>query len=507
MMDKNDENDPGSAQRAAGGWLLRAAVLVALVHALSLWTTGPVDDDYIVYRYARNWLAGEGLVFNPGGALVEGVTSPLWLLIVTVGVWLGVAPEIWSPAIGVLAAGVLTWFVGRAAERIAAGRSVAAVAPWLIALSPAVAWHAIAGLGTLPMAAVIAIGVERWCVWSRTGDSRALAMGAIAFAVACSFRLEAGIVWLAWLVLARPAGRLRPLEIGWALLPVFAVASITAARWQVFGTLLPHAFHVKSLPFAVELEYGARYLMQSSLEGGLALLLLAGAFVPRGSRPTRAIGVAAIGALVFVLVVGGDWIVFGRFLVPFSSLAALSVVGVLAGVASVPVVRLGALAAIAVTLFGLVSRPQAVFESRFFEDWWLTVGDAFRSRAPEGARVAISPIGAFGWRSDVIVIDMLGLTHASLLDREPDLEFVGVKGHHRHDGKWVMDQGPEYLLLGNAVLQPDTGALEVNPWERGIYLDPRFARYYSACELELERGDGSRQTLPYYARQGVAPLR
>src|SRR4029077_13682341 len=38
------------------------------------------DDAMISMRYARNLAHGLGLVWNPGGARVEGYTDPLWVL-------------------------------------------------------------------------------------------------------------------------------------------------------------------------------------------------------------------------------------------------------------------------------------------------------------------------------------------------------------------------------------------------------------------------------------------
>ncbi|MGI8649822.1 MAG: hypothetical protein ACR2KW_05520, partial [Rubrobacter sp.] len=39
------------------------------------------EDAFISFRYARNLLAGDGLVFNPGGERVEGITNLLWTLL------------------------------------------------------------------------------------------------------------------------------------------------------------------------------------------------------------------------------------------------------------------------------------------------------------------------------------------------------------------------------------------------------------------------------------------
>jgi hypothetical protein len=43
-----------------------------------------VDDSYIFYRYASNWAAGHGLVYNVGEH-VEGFSSLLWTMLLAVG--------------------------------------------------------------------------------------------------------------------------------------------------------------------------------------------------------------------------------------------------------------------------------------------------------------------------------------------------------------------------------------------------------------------------------------
>jgi hypothetical protein len=43
-------------------------------------TTG-IDDANIFFVYARNFSAGDGFVFNPGGERVEGFTSLLWVFV------------------------------------------------------------------------------------------------------------------------------------------------------------------------------------------------------------------------------------------------------------------------------------------------------------------------------------------------------------------------------------------------------------------------------------------
>ena len=56
------------------------ACLLGLGHLLLFLGAGPVDDDFICYRYARNLVRGDGLVYQ-AGERVEGFTNPLWVLL------------------------------------------------------------------------------------------------------------------------------------------------------------------------------------------------------------------------------------------------------------------------------------------------------------------------------------------------------------------------------------------------------------------------------------------
>jgi len=196
--------------------------------------------------------------------------------------------------------------------------------------------------------------------------------------------------------------------------------------------------------------------------------------------------------------VGGDWMVYGRLLVPFAPLAFMGTCFGLSRWRGPVVLRwVGGAALVALSTVGLVARPQAVFENRFFERWWLDVGTALDKGVAPGASVALSPIGAVGWTCELRIVDMLGLTHGAFLDMEPDLENVGVKGHHRHSADWVFRQGPDYIILGNGIVQPDTGQVSVNPWEADIVRDPRFQAAYVQDRLEVSRAGGGTGTLPY----------
>ncbi len=84
-------------------FVYRTSFLVGGVRYFSLF-----DDGMISMRYARNLAHGFGLVWNPGGARVEGFTNPLWVFYMAAWHLLPVADAKISLAIQVTAISLLT---------------------------------------------------------------------------------------------------------------------------------------------------------------------------------------------------------------------------------------------------------------------------------------------------------------------------------------------------------------------------------------------------------------
>lgn len=62
----------------------------------------PAEDATILYRYSEH-LAHEGRIcFNPGGELTEGATDFLWMIILSIGIKVGIAPYLCSRILSVL---------------------------------------------------------------------------------------------------------------------------------------------------------------------------------------------------------------------------------------------------------------------------------------------------------------------------------------------------------------------------------------------------------------------
>ena len=129
----------------AGAFAWRGAFRVGSWRAFALF-----DDAMISMRYGQNLAAGDGLVWNPGGERVEGITNPLWTAWMAVLHLPGVHPL--KVSLLVTASSLLTilaglWVARRLAQELAPGdRAVAVVAVGLVATFYPLAFWALSGM-------------------------------------------------------------------------------------------------------------------------------------------------------------------------------------------------------------------------------------------------------------------------------------------------------------------------------------------------------------------------
>lgn len=474
------------SRREGALWMLGLLVAVGVVHALSFSGAGPVDDDFIAFRYARNLAEGRGLVFNDG-LRVEGFSAPLWVLAIAGGLKLGFPAPVFGAVLSVLGGAGAILAIGVVWRRHRPEAQWFAPAA-LLAVSPAFAWHTAAGLGTVLLAGLLATWLALYDSAEREG--RAAVGAACVLGLACLLRAEA-LVWALPFLLVE----LRRGKGAASVLALLPAAAWLAFRLSYYGRPLPMTYYIKHLPLAEELSYGATYLGLATLSTGIGLLLFAS--VPLlGRKPgSQSLRVAVAGLFAhaaYVVWVGGDFMPLGRFFMPAFPIACLA--------ACLGLTRFAAGRSRLVAAVGLVGAlvfqwPQWIDRGALharhqdFEQRWLTLGHELGQRVPPNTSVALSPIGAFGYASRLPIIDILGLINGATEHSEPDLVII-EKGHHRYDAEWVLSEQPALVILGNAWLESaaDGGAptLTISAWERTLWEHPEFQAQYRPFALELE---------------------
>jgi hypothetical protein len=446
-------------------------VLGAILHGF--WYDFISDDAFIVARYARNWLGGLGPVYNPGDP-VEGYTSFLGLVLTTLVGLLGVDP---ADGVRVVSfAGALAALIGVlvvAFRMLPEGsRGFALVAGGLVAFSGPVACWSLGGLeGPLFAALILAAAVTA----SRAGD-RALHLalaGAVA-GLAALTRPEGvavgGILFL-WLLAANPGGARRR---SWIHLATFGliVATHLAWRWSFYGDLVPNTAHAKMGLNAAAISRGLSYVVGYATDQGGVLIWLLPVLAPwplKAPPLVRACTLAALALTGAVILEGGDGLPMYRFLAPVVPLWAISTAYLLYRVWDSVIVarpevrrtaRLAVILAVALAAFLQAEPPALRNQYGLFQHQrdvevprWTLVGQWLASNAPPDATIACVPIGAVGYHSGLRLIDMVGLTDRHIARRQIAVG-GGWAGHEKHDGAYVLSRKPDYLLLGNIMVEP-----------------------------------------------------
>ncbi|MGE0518726.1 MAG: hypothetical protein AB7N53_03170 [Candidatus Binatia bacterium] len=462
---------------AGGSARARAVLLIELGLVLAVlavqfphwWELRWVQDDaYVSFRYARNLVRGEGLVYN-SGERVEGYTNFLWTALAAAPLasgaedplpfMYGISAALWIASFGLLIAlGVALW-----AEGLWAGP--------LIALPLAFHWSYnlwfVSGMETplvtfCTIAAVSAVALDprrhRWAP---------LAAGASA--VALMLTRPDGVVIFAALALAvalLDGAQIRR-ERSWChrvlipLLPLVLIfAPYQAWRLWYYGALLPNTYYAKAayLPFwSRGIEYVAFYgwiyrlwLFTPVLVAGAGL-----ARTPLARRFLHAALLATVAVCLYVARLGGDFMEW-RFLTPISGVLYPAIV-VAAAAFGERLARplggwvAGALAAGALTWATVDATPAAQTRGvpgqetirllRRYADAghydWRTAAHVFDAVLPRDVHVATTSAGIIPYFCDRHTLDLHGLTDAPIARMPIDPHRRGRMGHEH----WLMDRG------------------------------------------------------------------
>ncbi len=454
-------------------WLLALGPFAVLVQRFSF----VCDDAWISFRYARNVARGLGPIYNPGEAPVEGYSEPLWVALMAAVEGLGADPAFWSRALSIGAAALLVALALVAIEVLTRPRPAAfAAGALLLGCSPSLSVWATGGMATAPFACAAFALFASFYLWK--GPCTPLAV--LSACLLVLLRAD-GAYWVA--ALCGPA-----LVAGWfgprAILRSAAIASGVSAlvfgahvAWRLayYGDWLPNTARAKLgfSPRAFERggEYVAHYFLTFP---GLALaLILAGlltrASVRRAPGPGRrgswrlAAWSVVSATLAYAVVVGGDFMCFGRFLVPALPFLALLLADAAASVeralerrgtrlAGGMALALGLACAVPAALpaFGLHPVPRSLraqFQFRWNADaflseraqWermvgqareWADLGRALKRHSSPGDSLVFGAVGAVGYFSELFIHDKNGLVTREVALREP-LEGRNSPGHDK----------------------------------------------------------------------------
>lgn len=487
-----------------------------------------IDDAFITFRYSRNLASGLGIRYNAGETPpVEGYSNFLWMMLCAGFEWLRVDPVVLAPAVALLCGAALILLVHHRLAVIGVSLPAAAIGTVGLAAFPPVGLWGSTGLETMAFALSIYATFDALVLSRPRPNAR---VGVVAGIALCLMRVE-GPAWAIvilllacgarWLDGEWPAARRRLASVAGAIAAAFAV--YFAWRYAYFGTLVSNTALAKAAVLSLRFERGVNYVIGFFLTfPATPLVILGGAIL--AARETRRGAWLAVTAMacafpIYALVVTGDFMPMGRFLLPaapfWALLTALLVTGVVQAGRPVRVALVTALggALLAVQLapaWNYHVLPRAWLERfRFrhntptfmteFEVWqdqknnaddWTHLGNALRryaeqlAPAPRAPSVVLGAIGAAGYYSGLFVFDRHGLVTPRVARRalSPDEPLLSAGHDRRVAPEFFLDDEPTILryrhLRGAAPDVAANAALRMAAELRALtQQDPRLAAY------------------------------
>ena len=430
--------------RSLGVFLIALAVAIAIgIWQLNLVGDFRVDDAYISLSFSKNLAHGNGLVFSVAER-VEGYSNFLWVVILSIPYAFGAEDAYpFARVLGVSTIFLLAWVTYRFARRHA-GSFVALAAPLIVLSSSDLFRAEQSALETVPYTMALTTGFFLYLREHLEPLTRRRRYSLWAFLAAALIRID-GMVPLSFILAFEVLFSLFARRFSvyaflrWAAIPLGIYLIYFLWRWHYYGLLLPSTYYAKSLANS-DPQRGIGYAFGVVRDWGLVYWA---PFVSLSFWRWRRLGGPLVlgflcGIIAYVIHVGGDWMPFQRFWLPYLPLAAVFVTWGFANAwaltASLPKyarahVLAGILGALAFSVTHLcaasIDSPEEDGKVRFaaqvLQHTKVELKDDARFlraiiRRP-GERLATDYPGLFSVDTDAQIIDMWGLCNAMIARR------------------------------------------------------------------------------------------
>ncbi len=369
-----------------------------------------VDDAYITYAYARNLRDGKGLSFNEGEN-VEGFTSPLHLAIISLCPQKSSIP-LAGKLTGIISGLIILAYLYCHTKSILLLASITALPSFIIS--------GVNGLETMLFTMILSIFLlSRFIFFSKN-----LSLILIPFLVIV--RPEGLIIAVCTiildLILRNHDRRYRVLSL---VILIISALMLFSSRYLLFGELLPNTYYAKAHQvFSMTRFYsGLIYMIKFNIKTMFIPLILFIILIIRSAgnyKKNRHVFSLIIIILIYIAVImyeGGDWIPFGRFIVPVIPVLFFLIFYKLnLKKAYLPLI----------IIFFLSQAATGIYEYSYVNDRakgyryaHMEIAQYIKRNYGAGIKTALMDIGIFKYYSGAEVFDIIGLTNKSV-SRDPE---------------------------------------------------------------------------------------
>jgi len=497
------------------------------------------DDAFISFRYAFNWASGNGLRYNLGDHVpVEGYSNFLWVAVCTIFEYFKADITFWPLLISFICGSILLYLVFATMRyRLGFNLTLAFIATLFLACSPPFVVWSTSGLETIPFALLLFVTFERLIL--RENSIAPVSAGIFGLALAL-MRVE-GIYWAVLLAAIAIFSRrlamqkfLREISI-YLTMVIVGYAIYWVMRYSYYQLPFANTVYVKVSLSLDTLMRGVNYVAHFFLTILPLFIILPGIeFATRKNRPPLSLEVIVIPlvAIVYSIIVSGDFMPMGRFFVPGIPFYAILFGWLLRDIwHKYPVRRM------IVTIFGIMitcvgllpawdvhlvpenfRRPfnyRKQDTAQYFSEYkrwvysknnlerWIEKGKILKSCTQPNDRMVQAGIGAVGYYSNRFMYDRFGLVTRRVAILENENKRLLLPGHDKVvPFKFFLEDKPEVLWaidLSLKFVQQEIKAVARNEIAKDYYLD--------IVDMPVKNAEGEPRYLIIYKRikEGVDP--
>lgn len=417
-------------------WVIPPTIIVGIL--TWQWRNFQLDDSLIYLRYVRNFLSGQGLVYNPG-ELFNGLTSPLHTLTLTLAASALGHPQV--ATLGLSAAGLLAAAL-LGGRLFATNDFEASLVASLVASSGY--FYTTFGMETTILLALVAATLHL----ARKDSAWVFPM----VALATTARAEAAFLAIPVGVLYLYRTRRLP-AVRYLLLAAAIFVAPFAFNWAYYGHVFPGTAAAKFGQGASGYWGGpydflqVGFLLDWAFSGSIVTVIFLGVMSAIGVAALRKDMIARV-SWVYLALLATFYLVanmpnYPWYYAPFFYLLCLYAGTGIGRALTMAAQRLRqrriawAVVALVVAVGSVFSLMNIVdvFAQPRHEDY-TRIGKWLNLHTPRNASVAAVEIGALGWYSERPIIDILGLVN------DYNAEYVAKRDLY----SWLYHYQPDYVL-------------------------------------------------------------
>ena len=454
-------------------------ILIFLLILMLAWNhRWMADDAFISFRYAENFVHGNGLVWN-NGEYVEGYTNFLWTILLSGFIAVGGNPAIWSEILGILFFAASLLYMYKLNTLIFQSKNIGFLLMILLGLNHTFNAFATGGLETQMQATFLLIiaYVCTQCILLKTWTVKRLLTLSFLSAAAILTRLDSSIVCTVMLTtmlglfLRNKPAQGNIINFVLALAVPFMVIISTWFIWKLFyyGNILPNTYYAK-VESPTSVKQGLYYIYAFHLRHFLILfpfiiLIRIKALFTVANFYLVTLFLSITSWLSYVVYLGGDHIEF-RFIVPvipFIFILIGWVIFVIVPKKSVRIILI--LLVLAGTIYRELTYDEVIasstgiaplkqFDEEFTKEFgqWARAGRSLKEafNGNKNVMIATTCAGAIPYYSQLPAVDMLGLTDPWIARHG---KIIGtIPGHQLISPMSYLVNRKVNLLLGDPII-------------------------------------------------------